>query len=134
MIKEVNRGQNKILLYLAIASLIVFSAIVITGTVKGRYSFILKRKSGSIVLGIADKLPLKDANQEAIEKMLEGVATSARSELSKKAVEAEVILKDTVAREVRDLSRTQIKAIQTNICREWGVVDLQIKPTGPEKQ
>jgi len=120
---EVKKGQNKIFLFLAILSLTVFLIIVIGGTLKGRYTFFLKRGGGGIVLGVANKLSISQVSQEKIENMFEGAVSTAKNELGKKAVEVEAQVKEQIAREVKDMTSAQIKAIQTNICREWGVVN-----------
>lgn len=129
MIKETKKTQNKLLLFLGVLSLLIIFFIVASGTLKGRYTFFFKRGSNSIVLGLSDKISIPKSAEKA-EKILEGIVSSSKSELSKKVIEAEGNLKTTLEKEVSELTSAQIKAIKMKVCQDWGV--LNATPTVTE--
>lgn len=116
------KPNNRILLSLAITSLLIIFSVVTIGTLKGRYTFFLKKNKESIVLGITDKLPFKNLSSEGIENTLEDITTQTRGLISKKAVEAERQLKNSLEKELTELTSNQIRSIQTKICQDWGVI------------
>lgn len=116
------KPNNRILLVLAIVSLLIIFSVVTIGTLNGRYTFFLEKNKGSIVLGIADKLPFKNFSSEGIENTLEDFTAQTRGLISKKAAEAEGQLKSSLEKELTELTSSQIKSIQTKICRDWGVI------------
>ena len=107
------KPNNKLLLVLATFSLLIIFGIVGIGTLKGKYTFFLEKNKGSLVLGVADKLPIKD---------LSNITSSARGEITKKVIEAENQLRSTIERELQNLTKSQIQSIQTKICQDWGIV------------
>src|SRR3989344_1204058 len=115
------KENNKILLYLGVVSLIIILAVVTIGTLQGRYTFFFNKNKGSIVLGIADKLPLKNLSSQTVENALSNAVNSTREELTKKAIDAEVTLKSNIEKELSEFTSSQIKSIQTKICQDWGI-------------
>ena len=118
-----NNPQPKTLLYLGIISLIIIAVIVVSGTLKGRYSFFLKKGDNSIVLGIADKLPFANISTQSLEKTLEGALDSGKHTISQKVGEAEGKLKTSLEKEISELTSAQIKSIKMKICQDWGVIE-----------
>ena len=108
-----NKSNNKILLTLGIASLIAIFFVVAGGTIKGKYKFFLNKGSGTFVLGVTS---------EKIKDNIQGVLELAKDEISKKAVDTEAKLQESLEKEVKNLTSAQIKSIKTKICQDWGVI------------
>ena len=113
---------NRKLYLLAVLSLIIIAAIVALGTISGKYRFFLKKGEGSIVLGISDKLPFSQLSADNIENLLEESVSTTKEGVAQKLTEYEVKLKDSLQKEITDLTNSQIQAVKEKICRDWGVV------------
>lgn len=106
------KKPGKVPLLLAVISLIIIFVIVAVGTVSGRYRFWLKQDSGSIILGVSQKM----------EKKLEETFTSTQQGVTEKLLETEGKLKSQLEQEISNLTRSQIESLKLKICQDWGVV------------
>lgn len=117
-----NKPQNRIFLFFGILSLLIIFAIVISGTLKGRYSFFFKKSQGSLVLGIQDKIPSVNFASDQARDIFESAVSKSKQEIAKQVSLNESKIRESVEKQVSEMAASEIKSIQTKICRDWGVL------------
>ncbi|OGG06000.1 hypothetical protein A3D05_03440 [Candidatus Gottesmanbacteria bacterium RIFCSPHIGHO2_02_FULL_40_24] len=121
MIKEMKKPYSKPLLFLAVISLLLVTGIITAGILTGKYTFLVKKEKGSLVLGVFNKLPLSGVNSKGIENILERAYESTKNDVAKKVSEAEGQLKSSLEKEISSYTESQIRSVQEKICRDWGI-------------
>lgn len=114
-----NQG-SKLFFALATISLVVFLGVIFVGSMK-KASQIDLANQASKVLGAITNISGQGEN-EGVKRKVQKVVEDTKETLSQKAIEVEKDILTKAEKEISDLTQAQIKAVKTDICRNWGVI------------
>ena len=112
--------QNRLLILLALISLIFIFGLIVRGLILGKYSIWLRRSRGSFVLGITDKI--SSVASDKLENIMESTAENASREISRQLSKTEGRVKEKLEKEISSLAKSQIDAFKFKVCRDWGII------------
>src|SRR3990167_6865101 len=110
--------QNRLLILLALISLIFILGLIVRGLILGKYSIWLRRSRGFFVLGITDKI--SSVASDKLENIMESTAENASREISRQLSTTEGRVKEKLEKEISGLAKSQIDAFKFKVCRAWG--------------
>jgi hypothetical protein len=113
--------SSKILLALAIISLLILGGVFIKGSIQDK-----KRPGADLkeVLGEQSSILQSAATDLAspINSKIQNSIDSAKNVVSGKTVEVEKMIITTLEKEVADFSKNQVDNLKLQICKDWGVI------------
>ncbi|MCJ7739910.1 hypothetical protein MUP32_01155 [Candidatus Microgenomates bacterium] len=127
----------KILLGLTVISLMVLGFVFTTGLLKGFPKNLVKSESEKSVLGEQASHPtptsfiddfVQNTVKNTVKNTLQNTIQNTKETVSEKVTEVKSEIIKTVEKEISDLTQSQVKSLQWQICKEWGVVSLSPTP------
>ncbi|MCL4338464.1 hypothetical protein M1271_02145 [Patescibacteria group bacterium] len=118
------KQKGKILLFLVMLSLLAIGAVMLTGFLKKNPSTNQKNLSNVLGENTSELTPTPIFNN--INNILQSNAQNAKDALSQtvtqKVTEIQKSITNTIEQEVTRLTQSQMDALKTQICRDWGVI------------
>lgn len=114
-----NQG-SKLFFALATISLVVYLGVIFVGSMK-KASQIDLAQQASRVLGVITNISGQGEN-EGVKRRVQEAIEDTKQTLSQKAIEVEKDILTKAEKEISDLTQAQIKAVKTDICRNWGII------------
>ncbi len=128
----------KILLGLTIISLMVLGFVFTTGLLKGFPKNLVKSDSEKSVLGEQESQPstptsfledfVENTVKNTVKNTVQNTIQNTKETVSEKVTEVKSEVIKTVEKEISDLTQSQVKSLQWQICKEWGVVSVSPTP------
>lgn len=116
------KKQSLVLLTLAALSLLSIGIIFTTGALKGKPKVEEKKPERLDILGEMAETKISQPSSVDVNRFLEEAAQDTKEAVSQKVTEVEKAILTTIQEKISDLTQSQIKALQYQICKDWEVI------------
>lgn len=116
------KKQSLVLLTLAAISLLSIGIIFTTGALKGKPKVEGKKPERLDILGEMTETKTSQPSSVDVNRFLEEAAQDTKETVSQKVTEVEKAILTTIQEKISDLTQSQIKALQYQICKDWEVI------------
>lgn len=116
------KKPSKILLALAIGSILFIGVISLIGFIKNKQDRFAQKNINTDVLGeVARSEPVVQLKDQ-VGKVVQNTLQTTKDTVTEKMVEVEKRVVEDIEKQVTNLTTSQVKIIKTQICKNWGIV------------
>lgn len=112
---------------LGITALVVFTGLTVNGFIKRTGQLPAASFNGQRILGLMSGNPGASSQSGIVDQL----ATQGKDILSARAADAKDTILANIQKQIAELSKEQIKAVQTQLCTDWGIVPTQSSSSSP---